>query len=398
MILYNGMLFIGGIKGNRKGEALVGIYDLDGDQPWGLQVLNPEFDRDDHNSPVFHVRPDGSILAVYARHHRDCFHYSRSSDPKNPLKWGRENKHARRMADPRDRVTYMNLCELKVEGKLYLFFRGIDFHPSFVTSTDHGKTWTDPMRLVRSGLTGRQRPYACYAHNRKDRVYVGITEAHPRDIGTGIYYFEFCGGQYYRADGTLIQDLAVAGPLVLHGAEVVYKGTGRAQEDTDLGTDEAAWINAIAVDSNGHPHLAYSLHKKNDDHRYRLASWTGTRWRDREIAYGGTCLYDRETSYTGLIAVDPIDPGVVFISTNVDPASGRAGSGVHEIYRATIGQDDARETIEWHPVTRQSPVNNLRPMIICEGNRRVILWLRGVYGTYTRYQLDVVGFVEEVTP
>ena len=42
-------------------------------------------------------------------------------------------------------------------------------------------------------------------------------------------------------------------------------------------------------------------------------------WEDLEIAYAGKCLYDLESSYTGLATLDPSDPTYVLISTNVNP-------------------------------------------------------------------------------
>ena len=48
-----------------------------------------------------------------------------------------------------------------------------------------------------------------------------------------------------------------------------------------------------------HPHLAYSVHHDITDHRYRLASWTGDRWLDREVA---------STPETDLTPENPVTP------------------------------------------------------------------------------------------
>jgi hypothetical protein len=212
-IIQDGKLFIGSVQGNNDGGALVGIYDLNARKPVGTVIMHPKFDRDDHNSPVFYARPDGSILAVYARHNRDRFHYSRISDPKNPLEWSEEFRHERLSRNAKDKVTYMNLCELESEEKLYNFYRGFNFNPTYVTSEDHGTTWSKPIHFFESDVEGRHRLYARYVGNGRDTVYVGITDAHPRDFGNSIYYFEFRGGKFYKANGTLIKDLATGGPL-----------------------------------------------------------------------------------------------------------------------------------------------------------------------------------------
>jgi hypothetical protein len=156
----------------------------------------------------------------------------------------------------------------------------------------------------------------------------------------------------------------------------------------------AAWTSSIAIDQEGHPHIAYSLYLSNDDHRYRLASWDGKSWIDREVAYAGKCLYPRESSYTGLITLDPVDPSVVFISADVNPATGKDSGGKHEIYRTKIEAEDSRKSIKWEAVTSNSHVRNIRPIIVNDGTFRIILWNRGDFRTYTNYQFDTVGFTE----
>lgn len=394
-ICHDGKLFIGGIHGQGKGEAVVGVYDLDQGKILGRVVLNPEFDHDDHNAPVFHVRPDGRILAIYARHHRDRFHYLRVSEASNPLQWGDEVRVERKMPNPKDRVTYMNLFEQKKQQRLYCFFRGIEYNPTMVWSGDHGETWSEPVHFIRSEVSGRHRPYPRYVGDGKDRIGVSFTDAHPRQYGNSIYYAEFRDGAFYKADGTKIQSLEADGPIRPSAADLVYQGSGKPGGDYNLSAPGAAWTSDIQFDANGHPHIAYSLYHNNQEHDYRIASWNGQRWLDRKVAFAGTCLYDKESSYTGLIALDPEDPHEVVISSNVDPSTGRvAGSGKHEIYRARIEAGDDVSSVKWRPLTAGSKVNNQRPMVLHNGDSRLILWNRGEFRNYADYEMDVVGTVE----
>ena len=395
-IIHDGKLFMGAVKGGGDGEALIGVYDLEARQSLGTVTAQAAFDHDDHNAPVFHVRPDGGVLATYAKHNRDPFHYSRISDPSNPMGWSEEFKHERVSSNPKDKVTYMNLLEMKDEGKLYNFYRGLDFNPTFVTSTNHGKTWSEPVHFFKNEVGGRHRPYARYAGNGKDTVHASITDAHPRDYGNSIYYFEFRDGKYFKADGSLIKDLKADGALLPSETELVYQGSGNAKRGMSLSAIGAAWTSSIKIDEHGHPHIGYTLYNSNADNRYRLASWDGRKWIDREVAFGGKCLYDREASYTGLITMDPVDPSIVFISTDVDPTTGKDLGGLHEIYRAKIGLTDDLSSIQWKAVTKNSPVRNIRPMILREGDKRVALWQRGRFTTYTDYDLSTVGLVEEI--
>lgn len=396
-IIHQDMLYIGSVKGNRAGEAMVGIYDLGANSMLGDVVLHPNFDRDDHNSPVFYARKDGSILSTYARHGRDKFHLSRVSKPGEPLTWDHEIQHLRTSEGKKDNVSYMNLYHLEDEERLYNFYRGIEYNPTLVTSEDEGETWSDPVHVFKSEVRGRHRPYPRYAGNGKDTIYVAVTDAHPRNFGNSIYYFEFRNGQFFKADGTAIKSLADDGPLTPSEAEMVYQGTMTTHKPEGFeSVPGSAWTSAIAFDEHGHPHIGYALYLSNTDHRYRIATWDGEMWRDREVAFAGGCLYTRESSYTGLITMDPIDPTVVFISTDVDPTTGEGHGGKHEIYRARIGHEDSVDAIDWTPVTRSSPVANIRPMVVRDGRRRVVIWMRGEFATYKNYQLDAVGIVETV--
>lgn len=388
-------LFIGSVQGTGDGPALVGVFDLASKQAVGTAVMNPKFDHDDHNSPVFYHRPDGSILAVYARHSRDFLHRYRISDPKNPLNWSAEQTFLHGY-EGAGKITYMNLFELRDEGLLYNFHRGINFNPAFIVSRDHGETWESPTHFIANELHGRHRPYARYASNGTNTVHVSFTDGHPRVFGNSIYYTAYRDGQFHRADGTPVKTLATDGPLRPSEAERVYVGSAARNEGRETSAVGAAWTSETAVDAEGHPHLAYTLYLANTDNRYRLASWNGEKWIDREVAYAGSCLYDREASYTGLISMDPVDPEVVFISTDVHPSTGEDFGGNHEIYRARIGPADDVSTITWEAVTRDSPVRNLRPVILRDDDRRVVVWNRGDFRTYLNYQLDAVGLIESV--
>ena len=247
--------------------------------------------------------------------------------------------------------------------------------------------------FIKSDLPGYQRPYARYAGDGRT-IHVSFTDAHPRNFGNGIYYAAFRDRAFFRADGSKIKDLA-AGPLTPSEAEIVFQGSGVGTDGRAEGNaPKAAWTSSMAIDSAGRPHIAYSLFLSNSDHRYRLASWDGQKWVDREIAYAGNCLYPKEASYTGLITLDPVDPTVVCISTDANPSTGAPASGMHEIYRASVAPNDDIKTINWEAVTRGSKVANLRPIIVREGKQRVVLWCRGVFKTYTDYDLEAVGFVE----
>jgi len=149
---------------------------------------------------------------------------------------------------------------------------------------------------------------------------------------------------------------------------------------------------SVQVDSAGLP-----VGQGGDDIRYRSACLENGTWSDHALAYAGTRLYSGEDDYSGLVAIDPADSSVVYLSTNADPATGTpltsAGDGRrhYEIFRGVTG--DGGATWTFTPVTRDSTVDNLRPILPPpgDGGQRALLWLRGTYTAYTNYQQQVVA-------
>lgn len=386
-IIKDGKLIIGSVAGNGLGDAAVGVYDLEDQQVLGRTSLQANFEHDDHNSPVFYAQPDGSLLTVYAKHNSEKVHYYRVSTSDDFLTWGEE-----KTIESPVNVTYMNLYNLSEEDTLYNLYRGIDWNPTYVTSKDNGNTWSDEhVHLIQNEVAGFQRPYARYAGNDKDTIGLSFTDAHPRDFGNSIYYAEFRRGNFYRVDGTFIKNLAKDGPLKPSEAEKLFQGGGGKYRGNELSVEKSAWTSAVAFDKNGYPHIAYTYYLNNQDQRYRLASWDGKKWYDREIAFAGSRLYEREASYTGLVSVDPTNPTHVVISTNVNPNTGKSLAMPHQIFHAKIQLDDNTDNIEWQQLTNDKHNENLRPMIVNGEKHNVILWLQGQFNTYTDYYLDVVG-------
>ena len=198
-----------------------------------------------------------------------------------------------------------------------------------------GLTWGEEAHFIKNEVKGRHRPYARYIGNGKDTIHVSFTDAHPHNIGNNIYYVAFRNGKFYRADGSFIKEIA-DGPLLPSESELIYKGGGEKMRNN------AGWTSSMSIDENGYPHIGYTVHHSREDHRYRVASWNGAKWIDREVAFGGNCLYPRQSSYTGLIALDPKDPTYVVISTDADPKTGAKTGGNHEIYRAKISILDSQ--------------------------------------------------------
>lgn len=158
-------------------------------------------------------------------------------------------------------------------------------------------------------------------------------------------------------------------------------------------------MSDIHLDRDGCPVIVFSVQKNSaglpsgqggTDHRYHYARWLGGRWLVNEIAYGGSRLYPREDDYTGNIAIDPHDPQVVYISTNVDPAGGKPLSSRHyEIFRGSTRDYGKHWT--WTAITSGSTEDNIRPVVPVSTGQSVLLWLRGKMTTYTDYRFEIVA-------
>jgi hypothetical protein len=380
-----------------RGDINAVVHDLAGGTTTAFELHN-QLELDDHDSPAFLARPDGRIVTLYAKHGTENRFYYRLSTANNPTAWAAEQTFTPTAST---QLTYSNLFLLSAEqNRVYDFYRGLDasYKPSYAYSDDLGQTWRSGNVVINVPSTELHRPYARYASNGTDTIHLTYTEAHPRDFDNSIYHVYYRAGMLYRSDGTAIRALT-------QGLSSPDEGTRIFRGDAN----NVAWTVDVALDpANGRPHLVYSVQigsaglptgQGGTDMRYRYARWDGSAWRDRPLAYAGTRLYSGEDDYTGLGALDPTDASVVYISTNANPTTGAALTSTadnrrhYEIFRGTTA--NGGDTWQWTPLTTNSTLDNLRPIVVADpaGARKVLLWLRGTYRSYTDYQQQVLLLV-----
>ncbi len=388
-----------GVAGpDRQGDIEATIVDLQGGR---IQTkrweLADRLEADDHDAPAFWVRPDGCVVAVFAKHGSENRFYYRILNSEG-TQWG-----PLRQFVPSDssRVTYSNLLFLNREnggrGRLYNFFRGLDasFKPSYAWSDDWGETWHRGHVVIDVPTAFRHRPYVKYTSDGRDTMHLLYTDGHPRNFNNSVYHIYYRRGMLYRSDGAPIRRLE-------EGLREPGEGTSVFRGDAD----NVAWVSDAHLSPDGRPCVVFSVQKGSaglrsgdpaagQDHRYHYACWDGDGWRTYEIAFAGTRLYPGEDDYTGNICLHPDRLDTVFISTNADPVSGaplvsRADDRRHyEIFRGRTA--DRGRSWTWEPVTRDSTVDNLRPVVPkWDGGRTVLLWFRGQYRSYRDYTTEVV--------
>jgi hypothetical protein len=132
----------------------------------------------------------------------------------------------------------------------------------------------------------------------------------------------------------------------------------------------------------------------NPDHRILYSRFNGTSWTSTYLVRGGEKLYDSEQDYVGGAALDPDDPHVIYVSTPFDPRNDTTNVGQHEIWKGVTCNDGASFT--WTPITMNSAVDNLRPVVPKWDTRNTaLLWFRGTYQTAQIYDEEVVGIVTQ---
>jgi len=390
VIIHDGILIIGSVADGagtggsaRNGNIEVVSYDIEAGGPAVRTVLHANLQDDDHDTAAFLPLPDGRILAMYTRHLSDALiRYRITSSPNDTGSWTPEVQLTRNA-----NVTYSNVYRLSAEnGRIYNFYRGENFNPNFIVSDDNGQTWSANTWLIRKD---GHRPYPRYTSNNVDRIHFITTEAHPRDYDNSLYYGCLSNRRIYGADGTLLHDLS-AGPAGPEALTRLYQG----------GVNNVAWTTGIRLDADGYPYIAFTvqMNQNMNDLRYWYARWDGSAWHVNEMAYAGSALYAAEADYSGLAALDPHDPDVVYISADVHPVTGQPlissadGKRHYELFRGTT--DNLGATWRWEWITKNSTADNLRPIVPKWDGRTVLLWLRGTYWSYTNYDLDVVGMFD----
>jgi hypothetical protein len=338
------------------------------------QRLGPRLTVDDHNNPSLYIRPDGRIMVFYSAHNGRSMYYRTSARPYSIASLSAARTVRTNTRGPWG-YTYPN--PLRVDGRLWLMFRGADWQPTFTIRERGG--WTRARTLVRGpiaparngaplGPRGRHRPYAKYDTDG-DRVHGAFTEGNLGAYPNGIYYAQFDRTGIRAASGRRIARLGSA-PSVKQ-LDVVRKYRGLSQ-----------WALDIAVDAGGHPVIVYQRRAARVE--YWWARFDGRRWHNRLIT-----RYARRAERPGAVGgatLDHEDPSVVFLARTTRAAR------KHEIEiwaTADEGRNWSRRA-----VTTTPNIDDLRPVSPrgLESFEQVI-WFAGRRTFWTSFSTDVITHV-----
>ncbi len=396
-----GRLVIGSVVsgGDRARQVEVTHYDLATKQ---LQrfVLGTVSYTDDHDAPSFIQRPTGGYAAMWAGHNDDCYSYHNVFDgttwsAASTFDWTPQGCPT----STGETVTYANLWYMG--GTLYSFVRSVDTSPNFIYSTDGGLTYQNGGRLSATPQIGYVAGYYKYWGNNVDRIDFLGTEAHPRQNDNNLWhgYVKREGDaiKIYNSFDVVVDENALDGEAQNIDAytQVIATGTVVNGEgmvhlwNSDLVRYDDGTIAAI-----GTARVSGSIGAGDPEKRLLYFRFDGTKWNTTYLAPAGQKLYENEQDYTGLGALDPDDPRVIYISTPFNPSTGAGDyAGKKEIWKGVTCDNGA--TFSWEPVTANSDVDNLRPIVPkWNAENTALLWLRGTYITAQEYNQKIVGLID----
>src|SRR5690606_7188732 len=273
----------------------------------------------------------------------------------------------------------------------------IDTSPHYLFSKDDGESWTLGGRLTSTPQVGYVAGYYKYWGNNTDRIDFFGTEAHPRDNDNSLYHGYLKDGQLHDSAGQVVDSDSTdtsAGEITEY-TTVFATGTtinGVRLEhlwNADLvryADGTIAAIGTARVSGTG---------SDDPDKRLLYFRFDGTKWTTTHPARAGTNLYSSEQDYTRHGGLHPDAPRVIYISTPYDPRTDQGDfRGKKEIWKGITCDNGA--TFHWEPVTANSQMDNLRPVVPkWDSKHTALLWLRGTYTSAQSYNFKVVGLIEE---
>jgi hypothetical protein len=239
--------------------------------------------------------------------------------------------------------------------------------------------------------------YYKYWSNGVDRIDFVGTEGHPRDFDSSIFAGYLKGGKSYDSTGTEVDsDISDdSAPQITEFTELVTLTTPisggvalRHQWPIDVmrypdGSVVVLWSGRTGSSSSDDPDLRFAYS------RFSAGIWTNT-----YLGKAGHKLIPDEQDYTGLGALHPNDPRIIYISTTIDPRDGSTAYNHHEIFMGVTC--DGGVSFTWTPITLNSTADNLRPVVPAwNSSNMALLWLRGLYTTAQVFNEKLVGIVTQ---
>lgn len=344
-------------------------------------LIRSWFQPDDHNNPTFLVLPDERIMVFYSRHTDEaCFYYRVSHEPGDITTLGSEMQLA-----TDHNTTYPSPFILSDDpNHIYLCWRGIGWHPTIARLTLPNKedkvtfNW-GPHQIV-SSMNGAPgvRPYAKYASNGKDKIYLAYTSNHPDNQSENWIYMNSINIHSHELCDIKGERLSQIGTQEPHKVDI----SARYKNEHPFAIVESAplrnWIWELILDREEHPVIAMvGINEAKDSHDYYHMRWDGGKWVKTFLSNAGGHFHqspDIEKCYSAGMAIDKNNPQVIYASV---PVEGKYGI-VYELMQYTVSNDGHVGSAK--QLTFNSPENNIRPFAIAGlPSSASLAWMHGKY-------------------
>lgn len=364
--------------------SIIGYIDIHGDiKATQINHINNEVSEvlirsniqpDDHNNPTFLVLPDERIMVFYSRHTDEACFWYRVTSEKGDLTTLGEEKCLKTEAN----TTYPSPFILSDDpSHIYLCWRGINWHPTIAKldlPDENGDTKFvyGPYQMVQSTAA---RPYAKYASNGKDKLYVTYTLGHPDNEAKNWVFFNKIDIKTMTLEdinGNTLSTIA-NGTLSVNASDA----TQTSVVDTENMRD---WVWQVAEGSDGNPVIAMvRINGGKTSHDYYYVKWNGSKWVKTFLANGGGHFHQTaglEMCYSGGMAIDPDNTNVIYCSQPIEGVYGK----VYEIVKYTMS-DDGTTVESQEQITKNSKKNNVRPFVLANSEDKDIrlIWMHGDY-------------------
>lgn len=389
----NGKVYSGWVASD--GSIMVGSYNEKTGEILEVNIY-PKFNKDDHANPSFLILPDKRIMIFFSSHNgkgngekEPAILYTISKNPEDISEWEPIQRKTENVKGPKG-FCYTNPIMLSEENnRIYIFWRGADWKPTYSFSDDFGKTWSKSTTLIQSSLYNGKRPYMKISSNGKDEIHFAFTDGHPRNEPlNSIYYLKYKKGNFYKADGSLVGTTESL-PIEHEACDIVYDANELFLKKRN---GIRAWIWDVASDENGNPVLVYTRLLEETNHEYFYAKWNGLTWVNSIISSAGSAFprFDRpkekrvrEPHYSGGVNLDHENPNIVYYSKPVND--------VFEIFKAET-TDSGKNWTET-PITSNSIKDNVRPFAIRAADKEAksqVLWMfNESYAHYTNFNSKI---------
>ena len=371
--------YLGYLGGPSGTDVVLRMYDHDTGAA-DETVVAARVSPDDHVGPAVRPLNDGHLLVLWSKHDGPELSYRISERSEDPSAFGE------RQTVEGSAVCYPNPIQLgdDPDAPLHLFYRDRagtgDGHMYYRKSTDRGRTYSSPQRVV----TAPRGHYSIYwmAASRNGDIHLFFTDAEGPSTGPkwNIAYACFTGGTLYEADGTVIGTESAL-PIRVQDLETIYDASDPSNHD--------AWIWDCSVDADGNPAVIYATFPSSLSHEYRYARWTGTVWDDNVLI--GARRYvgvDPVTPYfSGGIAMPTHNPNVVYASVT---------RGKHAVIER-LETDDGGRTFATETVSDHAVADNFRPVVPENPHPDVpVVWIAGAYNDLDGSQTVLRGLPSDI--